>query len=47
MDPTETLNLIREAITKHDTEAAVDHFRDLDNWLSKGGLWPDQWAENT
>lgn len=40
MDPTETCNLLSEAINDEDWGAARDHANDLRDWLSRGGFLP-------
>lgn len=57
MDPTKALAELRAAIYAAqklingrpiDAEfvAVMDQFDDLDQWLSKGGFLPEQWARN-
>ncbi len=49
MDPDEALRVIREltaAVLAGDRTAAaelVDHFEDLDRWLTTGGFLPAAW----
>lgn len=51
MDPTETLEIIREIVATYDSPIAEDadafqlaeKFRALDRWLSEGGFPPDAW----
>lgn len=44
MDPTQCLRDLREAVDRGDCETAAERFRDLDEWLSRGGFLPGQWA---
>lgn len=54
MDPNAALRRIRESIadmdsTQDDDElyyafTALEHFRALDEWLSKGGFKPNEWV---
>jgi len=48
MDPTKTLEELRE-LTQGDTldgltDDIVERFAGLDDWISKGGFLPEQWA---
>jgi hypothetical protein len=43
MDPNETLKTIRFNILNGFYVEAANEFRDLDEWLSKGGFLPDDW----
>lgn len=58
MDPNETLAEIRKILAKTITrfgqaqrfenlEAVASLFQDLDEWLSKGGFLPGDWAPRT
>lgn len=51
MDPTETLKLLRRAVSRYlatedptDAQEIVEHFDALDAWLSQGGFPPWQWT---
>ena len=55
MDPGMTLRLLRNSIINGDNEKnpfraadyyeeAVRRFKDLDEWITKGGYLPDEWA---
>jgi len=48
MDPNETLRRIRElserGYDEDDAASVVEAFRDLDEWLSKGGFLPSAWS---
>lgn len=53
MDPNETLRRLRDLMRTAETQRhelspyevadIVDHFEDLDDWLSKGGCPPEAW----
>ncbi len=50
MDPNETLRLLREMAkeenaSRFDAEAFCALFEALDEWLSRGGLLPTDWAK--
>ena len=47
MDPEETLRLIRAACERGDDATAADWFKDLDEWLRKGGFLPREWQHAT
>jgi hypothetical protein len=55
MDPSETLQEIRELLLAHRTgngykgtlEEVAERVEALDDWLSKGGYPPDEWAPPT
>lgn len=58
MDPDQVLRLAREAnansLTTSDSDLAAEladealnHYADLDEWLSKGGFLPKAWARPT
>ena len=58
MDVSETLVRLREAVTDwhiaSGTDTAlvaatsvVDHFEQLDEWLSRGGFLPTEWSNDT
>lgn len=40
MDPTETFNAMMSAYQQGEIEEAIDHARNLTEWLSKGGFAP-------
>lgn len=50
MDPNETLNIIRAEVheilwgDKPDPEALAQAANNLDEWLSRGGFLPKEWA---
>jgi hypothetical protein len=42
MDPNATYDMLVDAILADDTDGAIEHARNLWNWLSKGGFAPDR-----
>lgn len=46
MDPDKNLEELRKAIENCDQESTMQLFRDLDEWLSKGGFLPKDWKKS-
>ncbi len=44
MDPNAALHSLRLAIASGEYEIAADYAEALDEWLSKGGYLPSDWA---
>jgi hypothetical protein len=44
MDPNVTLKEFRRLCALGDYELAAAYMRDLDDWLSRGGFLPADWA---
>lgn len=47
MDPDKNLEELRKAIENCDQESTQQLFRDLDEWISKGGFLPKDWDNKT